>query len=622
MHGYFYYPSKYGPVHPGLSFDLLGAQVDACRKRKIAVYAYYCTTGTTTWPRNIPNGCVVKRDGTNYLPKFDRDARLDRRCAWRMSDFVEADARAHARVRLALRTGWRMVRHAGANAGECFCPECLRALQAAGLDPIRHGGAAAPASQDLHVAFIKRVHATVQETRARIARWTSTSRAVFGIDERVPFMDNVDLEALPTARLGLLLLPVRGPLRAHLRPDQRYGMTGRFVTSWADFGGLKTAGAARRRGRQYRRQRARMCDIGDQMPPQRPARPGRLPRYRQVLRAHKALEPYLERAAPVTEAAYWSRACQPADMLDGSRTSACETADGMPCAVRSGRTGGCLGTLWADSAARRQAGERRSSPRACTSTSQAEGRSSWSSHNGGLLARNQSSWLERYRLYSTRVLPNSSRLTCCRERTSRATSRRSNMRSTTALRTMEGCAPAEVVAQLGEPAFQRSPQSLYQPRALTLSITRPNYAAIARSGRVALFGFPLGTSYFDRGYWVYRAAFAHVLKSVAPLPLVESNAPINAEVTVTHQSAKPSPRRPERYMVHVVNFSPTRGIAKHPTYHDDPTPLQDVKIRLNLPVKFKTVKGLSSGQALRPAKSRLRSGSHACIRADTRGRVF
>src|SRR5574341_414170 len=34
MHGYFYYPSKYGPVHPRLDFDLLGAQVAACRERR------------------------------------------------------------------------------------------------------------------------------------------------------------------------------------------------------------------------------------------------------------------------------------------------------------------------------------------------------------------------------------------------------------------------------------------------------------------------------------------------------------------------------------------------------------------------------------------------------------
>ena len=49
MHGYFYYPSRYGPVHPGLSFDLLGEQVKACRKRNIAVYAYYCTA----WDNNL-----------------------------------------------------------------------------------------------------------------------------------------------------------------------------------------------------------------------------------------------------------------------------------------------------------------------------------------------------------------------------------------------------------------------------------------------------------------------------------------------------------------------------------------------------------------------------------------
>jgi hypothetical protein len=35
MHGYFYYPSESGPMHPGLDFDLMGAQIAACRKREI-----------------------------------------------------------------------------------------------------------------------------------------------------------------------------------------------------------------------------------------------------------------------------------------------------------------------------------------------------------------------------------------------------------------------------------------------------------------------------------------------------------------------------------------------------------------------------------------------------------
>jgi hypothetical protein len=40
MYGYSYFPSKQGRMHPNLSFDLLGPQVKALRKRKIWVLAY------------------------------------------------------------------------------------------------------------------------------------------------------------------------------------------------------------------------------------------------------------------------------------------------------------------------------------------------------------------------------------------------------------------------------------------------------------------------------------------------------------------------------------------------------------------------------------------------------
>jgi hypothetical protein len=41
MHGYSYYDTKIGTRHPGLSFDLLRAQVRACKARGIKVMAYY-----------------------------------------------------------------------------------------------------------------------------------------------------------------------------------------------------------------------------------------------------------------------------------------------------------------------------------------------------------------------------------------------------------------------------------------------------------------------------------------------------------------------------------------------------------------------------------------------------
>jgi hypothetical protein len=71
MFGYSYYPSACGPVHPGLSFDLLGAQVAALRKRKITVLAYYMTT----WN---PERNSMRLSGA---PSRTRDA-SHRRCAW------------------------------------------------------------------------------------------------------------------------------------------------------------------------------------------------------------------------------------------------------------------------------------------------------------------------------------------------------------------------------------------------------------------------------------------------------------------------------------------------------------------------------------------------------------
>lgn len=41
MHGYAYYDTRVGTRHPGLSFDLLGAQVAACKRRGLKVMAYY-----------------------------------------------------------------------------------------------------------------------------------------------------------------------------------------------------------------------------------------------------------------------------------------------------------------------------------------------------------------------------------------------------------------------------------------------------------------------------------------------------------------------------------------------------------------------------------------------------
>jgi hypothetical protein len=64
MYGYSYFPSTHGRMHPNLSFDLLGAQVAALRKRQISVLAYYMLLEPEL-ANGIPNGWLSTSPATN-----------------------------------------------------------------------------------------------------------------------------------------------------------------------------------------------------------------------------------------------------------------------------------------------------------------------------------------------------------------------------------------------------------------------------------------------------------------------------------------------------------------------------------------------------------------------------
>jgi hypothetical protein len=90
---------------------------------------------------------------------------------------------------------------------------------------------------------------------------------------------------------------------------------------------------------------------------------------------------------------------------------------------------------------------------------------------------------------------------------------------------------------------------------------------------------------------------------VLPAPLIQTDAHLTTELSLTHQAAKPDVGRPERYLVHVVNFSPMRRTPKHTDFHDDPIPLTNLAVRVNLPLKASTAKALYAATDLpvRPA---------------------
>ena len=158
-----------------------------------------------------------------------------------------------------------------------------------------------------------------------------------------------------------------------------------------------------------------------------------------------------------------------------------------------------------------------------------------------------------------------------------------------------------VLARLGEPLFQRAPEH-YTSHAQTPFDHLTDYAAVVLSGRLAATAFPIGASYYRHGYWIYREVFGGLVRAVLPEPLIETNAPISAEVTVTHQTATAD--RSERWLVHVVNFSPNRRGPDHCEYLEDPIPLRDVRIvlRVDDPIRRAYIAADESDLSLRAAE--------------------
>jgi len=144
---------------------------------------------------------------------------------------------------------------------------------------------------------------------------------------------------------------------------------------------------------------------------------------------------------------------------------------------------------------------------------------------------------------------------------------------------------AQSLAKLGEPLHQRSAEQYTSHRQWPFD-HETDYSALAVSGNVGLIGFPLGESYYDKGYWVY------------PQRMLETDAPFNTELTVTYQPEDKELKRSERYIVHLINWSPSRKSPVHPEVHEAPVALHDIHVQLNIPLKNSIAKAVISGQEL------------------------
>jgi hypothetical protein len=624
MYGYSYFPADHGRMHPNLSFDLLGAQVKALRKRKIWVLAYFMLTWNPELADRHPEWLVVHQPGDKSAPTPEqvsegqkafantlkpdepRPAKDDSKPAGRTAE--DKGYRAYlwqfCIARDAFVTGeLDLIRELvskydldgvwldGGSSPACYCDECVKQLRARGLDPL-DAGVQYDHKEELRQSFLKRIHDVIKKTRPGCLVCPQNQGSFYGLAKRAPLVDVSSQEALFTdaAHYGYHYFPtVIRYARGFGIPF--HGCTVCFKDFWADFGGLKSPAQLRTEVAAYVSQGAR-CDIGDQVPPDGRLEPAIYHVIGQAYRHVERIEPYLEQAVPVTEAALLASGDGPCNEVNyGWVKLLSESRIQFDIVER--------GVKWEDRYALVVLPENFAVDQATASRLQAfiaGGGAVIAAHTSGMLAGTEKSWLEPYGLHYAGMSPF----------TPAYMVPKANFTGDIPpypYALYEGASqwraepPAGVLAVLGEPLFQRSPEH-YMSHQQAPFDHATTYAAVARSGRVALVAFPLGQGYYNQGFWPYRRAFQQALGGVLPAPLIQTDAHLTTELSLTHQAARPDTGRRERYMVHLVNFSPARRTPKHTDFHDDPIPLTDVTVRVNLPLKGPTASALYAGKEL------------------------
>lgn len=258
-HGWAYHPSKANRMHPNLKFDLLGAQLEVCREANVNAPVYISAgfdekevLSHPEWLNVNPLCDTPKQDliKPHYHLMCYNTPYLDALCA----QVEEVMERYHpCGIFLDI-----------SNERMCTCGSCVRSMLEKGMDPLNMDDVREHGKQ-VYANYCRRIEESVRKYDDKATIFHNAGNIAHGRRDIAGYDTHLELESLPTGGWGYDHFPMSA---AYVRTlgMEFLGMTGKFHTTWGEFGGFKHPNALIYETSLSIACGAR-CSIGDQLHP-------------------------------------------------------------------------------------------------------------------------------------------------------------------------------------------------------------------------------------------------------------------------------------------------------------------------------------------------------------------
>lgn len=260
-HGWNYNDTVVGRRHPHLSFDLLRAQFDASKEIDVNVPIYITAGLSDRVAAEHPEWRPICPDGSIGHTSSPLQAGFRRLCF--NSPYTDYLCRLISEVACQF-PGCDGIFLDIISQPHCCCGYCLRSMDGAGLDPESETDRDEMSRRSLE-RYYALTTAAARCNNPEMPVFHNSGHLTRGDRGILKYFSHLELESLPTGGWGYDHFPVSAKYCMNLDLDFM-GMTGKFHTTWGEFGGYKHPNALRYECSAMLAYGAK-CSVGDQLHP-------------------------------------------------------------------------------------------------------------------------------------------------------------------------------------------------------------------------------------------------------------------------------------------------------------------------------------------------------------------